>query len=161
LYQIGDQKDGHLLSEFLEYVLDAHRRHRIHGDGEFVEHQQFGFLRQRARDGQPLLLAAGQQAAERIQPVLDFVPEGGALQAALDYDVQLGLVFDPAQARCQRDVFVDRHRQPHRQGKYHPDARAQRIDVLQTPNITPVEADIALDVHAAGEYVHPVQRLQE
>ena len=52
-------------AQFLEHILDAHGGDRIDRDGELVEHQQLGILRQRPRNGQALLLAAGQQAAER------------------------------------------------------------------------------------------------
>ena len=49
-------------------------------------------LRQRAGDGQALLLAAGEQAAQRVEAVLDLVPQRGPGQAALDDHVELRLL---------------------------------------------------------------------
>ena len=44
----------------------------------------FGLDRQRARDAQPLLLAARERQRRLVQPVLHFVPDRRRLQALLD-----------------------------------------------------------------------------
>jgi hypothetical protein len=72
------------------------------------------------------------------------------------------LFVDSPQARRQRNVVVDRHRQSDRQRKDDADAAAQGIDVVQAAGITAgVEVDLAVHPHAAGEHVHAVDRLEE
>src|SRR5258706_10734189 len=60
LDEIGHKNDGHLVLEFFEDILDAHRGHRIDGDGELVQAEDFGLVGKGAGDGYPLLLAAGE-----------------------------------------------------------------------------------------------------
>ena len=75
LNQVGHEDNGQLFLEILQHILDAHRGHWIDGDGELVEQQQLWFLREGARDGESLLLSAAEQAAQRVQAILDLVPQ--------------------------------------------------------------------------------------
>jgi hypothetical protein len=53
----------------------------------------------RAGDAEPLLLAAGEAERAFMQPVLDLIPEGGGLEAALGGLVEFGAVRTPATRR--------------------------------------------------------------
>ena len=82
LHQVGDEDDRDVATQLLEHVLDAHRGHRVDGDGELVEAEDLRLMGQRACDGQPLLLPAGESRAQAAEPVLDLVPQGRLPQAA-------------------------------------------------------------------------------
>ena len=65
-----------------------------------------GFDGQRARDAEPLLLAAGHAEGVGLEPVLDLVPERAAAQRALDDLVHVAL--HAQHPRAEGDVVVDR-----------------------------------------------------
>ena len=161
LHQVGDQHDGELRAQLLEHVLDAHGGHRIDRDRELVEQQEVGILRQCARDGEALLLAAREQASERSQAVLHLVPQRGAPQAALDQVVELGLAPSAGEPWRQRHVVVDRQRQPDRKREHHSDPGAQGVDVAPALDRAAVEQQLAFDAHPGRHLVHAVDGAQE
>ena len=160
LHQVGHEHDGELVLEPTQDLLDAHGGDRVHGDGELVEQQQLGVLRQRPGDGQSLLLATGQQATEGVQPILDLVPQSSAPQAGLHdaVDVLLGHTPDP---RGERHVVVHRQRQAHRQREHHPDLAPQGVQVAPFTNVLAVEVHVAGERHALRELVHAIEHPQE
>ena len=149
-----------LFLEILQHILDAHRGHRIDGDGELVEQQQGGFLREGARDGESLLLSAAEQAAQRVQAILDLVPQRRAAQAALDDDVEVGLVLDAADARRERHVVVDAHRQSDRQREHDTHLATQAVQVAPCLQVGAVVRDRTAEVHARDLVVHAVEHAQ-
>ena len=105
-------------------------------------------MRQGSRDRQALLLAARKPGAEIVEAVLHLVEKRGLPQAALDELVEHGALANAGHARRERDVVVDRHRQPDRQREHHADAAAQCVDVAHRCDVLAVDADRALDAHA-------------
>ena len=76
LGEIGHEDDGHLLAQILEHVLDPHGGDGVDGDAEFVQAEDLGLVRERAGDGEALLLSAGQLGATASQPLLEIRKEG-------------------------------------------------------------------------------------
>ncbi len=161
LHQVGDQDDAQFRPEVLEHVLDPHGGHWIHGDGELVQEQQVRVLGEGPGDGEPLLLAPGEEAAQRSQAVLDLVPEGGPGQAALHDVVQGRLAPDAPKTRGKSHVVIDGERQTHRKGKHDSNALSQGVDVPPVPHVLPVEDDLPLHPEVAVEVIHPVQGAKE
>ena len=119
---------------------------------------------QRARDAQPLLLAARERQRRLVQPVLDLVPERGLPQALLDALVQLGLAAGHAvDAQAVGDVLEDRLRERVRLLEHHADPAAQRAPRRRRARRCRLAVDQhrALDAGARDDVVHPVQRAQE
>ena len=77
LHVVGDDEDGHFVLEGEDHVLDFRRGDRVEGGGGLVEEEDFRLGGQGAGDAQALLLAAGELDGRLVQPVFDFVPEGG------------------------------------------------------------------------------------
>ena len=100
-------------------------------------------MREGAGQRQSLLLAAGQLRAQRVQPILDFVPQHGLTQARFDQLVQFVAVVHAGPARRVGHVLVDRQRQTDRQGKDHADAPAQLVDVADLPHVLAIDQDLA------------------
>ncbi len=72
------------LAELTQDVLDAHGGDGVDGDGELVEAEDLGLVREGPGDGEALLLPAREGRAEAREAVLDLVPQGGLRQAPLD-----------------------------------------------------------------------------
>src|SRR6266700_987016 len=106
LHVVGDDDDGVVLDQPGHQVLDLQRGDRVQGRGGLVHQDDLGVDGHAAGDRQPLLLAARERRAGRVEPVLDLVPEGGVAQAPLD-----GLVdarpLPAQQARGEGDVVAD------------------------------------------------------
>ncbi len=85
-----DDHDGATALELEDQVLDLGGGDGIERRAGLVEQQHFGIHRQRARDAQALLLAAGEAVGGLVQLILDFVPQGGAAQALLHLVFQVG-----------------------------------------------------------------------
>ena len=103
-----------------------------------------GIGRQRARDAQALLLAAGHPVGVALEPVLDLVPQRGALERRLDDLVHVALHAE--HARAEGDVVVDRLRERVRLLEHHPDqlAHLDGVDVVAV-EVLAVEEDLAAD----------------
>ena len=84
LHVVGDDDDGVAAAQLGDQVLDARRGPRIERRGRLVHEQDLRIDGQGAGDAQPLLLPAGKAQGVVVQPVLDLVPQAGALQAGLD-----------------------------------------------------------------------------
>jgi hypothetical protein len=70
LHQVGDQHHGDApVPDLLDELPGAAARVRVQAGGELVEHGDLGVPDQRQRDGQPLLLAAGELAVPGLQLV--------------------------------------------------------------------------------------------
>ena len=69
--------------ELEDQVFDFGGGDGIERGAGLVEQQHFRIHGQRARDAQPLLLAAGEAVGGLVQLVLHFVPQRGAAQALL------------------------------------------------------------------------------
>jgi hypothetical protein len=161
LGQVGDQDDGDLPAQFLEHVLDAHGGDGVDGDGELVQAEDLRLVGQRARDGQALLLAAGQPGAQRVQAVLDLVPQRGLAQALLDQAVQLAAVAQAGAAGGEGHVVVDGEGQADRQRGHHADLAAQLVDVAQALHVLAVHLDRARWWRAGRELDGAVQAAQQ
>ena len=94
--------------------------------GRLVHQQHLGLHRQRARDAEALLLAAGEAQRALVQAILDLVPERRLRQRPLDARVDLARVLDAADAQAVGDVLVDRLGERVRALEHHADAPADR-----------------------------------
>ena len=84
LHVVGDDHDRELALELLHEVLDARGGDRVERRARLVHEHDVGLDRDRARDAQALLLAAGQREAAVLELVLHLVPQRGARQRVLD-----------------------------------------------------------------------------
>ena len=144
-------------------LLDALRAGRIERGGGLVEQQNLGLRRDRARDAEALLLAAGEVERARVQPVLDFVPQRRLLQSAGDRVVHLGAGAAPIHPQPRRHVVVDRHRWEWRGPlKHHADAAPQldRTDVAGV-DVHVIEQHLARHAGPRGQLVHAVQAAEQ
>ena len=94
LHVVGDDDDGDLVGDRPDGLLDPTGRGGVEGRAGLVHEQHVGAYGERAGDAEPLLLAAGERRAGRVEPVLDLLPEAGAAQALLDQVV--GVAAAPA-----------------------------------------------------------------
>src|SRR6202453_4285095 len=110
LHIVGDDRDGVVLRQLLDQLLDLGSRNRIERRTGLVEQDHLGPHRDGAGDAEPLLLAAGQAEAAGVQLVLDLVPQRAAAQRLFDATVHFGfgnLLIEPD---AEGDVLIDRHR---------------------------------------------------
>ena len=161
LREVGHQDDGHVPPQFLEHVLDAHRGHRVNGDGELVEAEDLGLVRKGAGDGQALLLAAGKLGAEAVEAVLHFVPQRRLAQALLDDRVQLAPARHAGAARGEGHVVVDAHGQTHGQRRDHADLAAEGEDVVRLPHVFAVHPDRPRNVRFRREVDGAVEAAEQ
>src|SRR5258705_6252590 len=84
LHVVRDDHDRVALPELRDELLDLQRRDRVHGAARLVHQDHLRLDRDRARDAQPLLLAAGESDPCLAEAVLDLLPEAGAAKPALD-----------------------------------------------------------------------------
>src|SRR6478672_1233621 len=83
LHVVGDDHDRVVALELVDELLDLERRDRVERRAGLVHQDHLGLDGDRARDAEPLLLAAGEADARRAEAVLDLLPESGAAQRAL------------------------------------------------------------------------------
>src|SRR5262245_24237470 len=147
LHRVGDDDDGVVLAQLVDQLLDARGRDRVERRARLVHQDDFRRDRDRARDAQALLLAAGKPGAGLREAVLRLVPQAGALQAGLHDLVELVLAGGHAvDARPVGDVVVDRLRERIGLLEHHADARAQHDDVqLRVVDVLAVQLDVAGD----------------
>ena len=160
LHVVGDDHERVLLLQLVHQVLDRLRRDRVERRGGLVEQHDIGLDGDRARDAEALLLAARQAERGALEPVLHLVPDRGALERLLDPVVEVVLHAEDAQA--VGDVVVDRLRERVRALEDHPDAAAHldRVDA-RAVQVGAVVEELAFDLGARHEVVHPVQAAQE
>ena len=75
LHVVRDDRDRVLALELVDEILDARRRDRIERRRGLVHEDHVRLDRERARDAEALLLAAGEAERVLLQTVLDLVPE--------------------------------------------------------------------------------------
>src|SRR4051812_15847852 len=107
LHVVGDDDDRHPVLELVDELLDLQRGHRVQRRARLVHQDHLGVDRERARDAQPLLLAARQPYARRVYAVLDLLPQPGPAQRLLD---MLPVDLARRQPQAGGDVVIDRHR---------------------------------------------------
>src|SRR5665213_3739185 len=83
LHVVGHDHDGHLVGDVLDRLLDAQGGRGVQCRARFVHQQHPGLHCERAGDAQPLLLAAGEGAAQLTEAVLHFFPQPGLGQGGL------------------------------------------------------------------------------
>ena len=97
LLQVVRHDDDRVLRlELLDQLLDLQRGDRIERRAGLVHQDDLRLDRDRARDAQPLLLAARERQAALVQPVLDLVPERRAAQARSHASSSVALSLMPA-----------------------------------------------------------------
>src|SRR6185369_11875636 len=77
LHVVGDDRDGVVLFELADELLDFRRRYRVERRRGLVQEQHLRLDRDRARDAQALLLSAGQGHSALFQLVLRLAPHRG------------------------------------------------------------------------------------
>ena len=113
-------------------------------------------------NAQTLVLAAGQPKGRLVQTVLDFVPKGRPLEAALHRLVQRAAVPDAADPQAVGDVLVDRLGEGRRPLEDHAHLLPQLDHVSSA-----IEDLLAIDENAAGgadvvdQVVHAVQAAEQ
>ena len=86
LHVVRHDHDGATVLQLEDQILDLGGGDGIERGAGLVEQQHFRIHRQRARDAQALLLAAGKAVGRFVQLVLHLVPQRGAAQALLHAD---------------------------------------------------------------------------
>src|SRR5687767_549089 len=129
LHVVGDDRDRIAAAKLVDQFLDLGRGDWIERRARLVHQDHLGVDGDRTRDAQPLLLPAGQGRAALVQPVLDLVPQPGALQRFLDDLLELGLgASKPVDAWAVGDILEDGFRERVGLLEHHADARAQLDD---------------------------------
>ena len=90
---MSNDNDRESLLQLENQILDLGRRNWVQCGARFVHQQDFWIHRQRARDAQALLLAAGKAGARfLLEHVLDFVPKRRLLQRSFDDIIECFMV---------------------------------------------------------------------
>ena len=122
LHVVGDDHDRVVALEHADQLLDGERRDRVERRGRLVHQDHVRLDRQRPRDAEPLLLAAGERQRAVLEAVLDLVPQRRMAQRLLDAVAEV--VLHPVNPQAERDVVVDRLRERVGPLEHHPDATA-------------------------------------
>src|SRR5450830_86892 len=162
LHVVGDDGDGIVVLEPVDELFDLGGGDRVERRTRLIEQDYLRPNRDRARDAQPLLLAAGQREPVGAELVLDLFPQCGALQRLLHAAFQLGLRQPLVQPDAEGNVLENRHRERRRLLEYHADLGAQHIEVLRgCENILIVEPHIPGGALVGIKVVHPVEHAQQ
>jgi hypothetical protein len=87
------------LLQLVDEFLDLDRGDGVERGAGLVHEDDSGSTAMARAMHKALLLAAGEAERAGVQAVADFVPQGGAAQAALDRFVEAGLVLMPCRRR--------------------------------------------------------------
>ena len=98
-------------------------------------------MRQRARDGEALLLAAGELGAEDSRRSFTS-SQSAAWRRHARRARRVRAVADAGHPRREGDVVVDGQRQADRQRHDHADPAAQIVDVLHLEDVLAVDEDV-------------------
>jgi len=160
LHVVRDDRDRVLALERVDEVLDPGRGDRVERGCGLVHQDHVRFDRQRTRDAEALLLAAGESERVVLEPILHLVPERRVLEHTLDALVEV--LLHPEHARPEGDVVVDRLGEGVRLLEDHPDppSNLHWIDVAAV-EIAIVVQDRPTHLGAGNEVVHPVQAADE
>src|SRR6266480_1805220 len=161
LHVVRHDHDRIPLLEFLHEFLDAQCGDRIQRRGGLVHQDHLRPDGERAREAEPLLLAAREVERGAAQPVLDLVPQSGVLQALLDHLVDLG--FRPAEdVWAIGHVVVDRLRKRVGPLKEHADLAKQLDDIgVGREDVVTVQQHLPAGPGAGDEVVHAVEDPQK
>jgi hypothetical protein len=80
LHVVGDDRDGVAVLELVDELLDLRGGDGVQRRSGLVHQEHLGLHRQRPGDAQALLLTAREGQRAVVEPVLDLVPEGRALE---------------------------------------------------------------------------------
>src|SRR5579863_2703825 len=128
LHRVRDDDDRVARSQLLDQILDARSRDRIERRARLVHEDHLRLNGDGARDAQALLLTARKSGAGSIEPILDLLPQAGALQTRADDLVESGAAARAMNPRAVGDIVVDGFRKGIRLLKNHADPRAQLHD---------------------------------
>ena len=155
-----DDDDGVVGRQLPHQVLDLEGGDGIEGGAGLVHEDDIGVVGEGAGDAEALLLAAGEGEAGLLQVVLHLVPEGGALEGALDQVVEVAA--EAVHLGAEGDVFVDRLGERVGLLEDHADAAADLDGVdVGAVDVGVAVADAALDGDAGDEVVHAVEAADE
>src|SRR6266568_5576138 len=107
LHVVSDQDHRTLFLQFEQELLDLGGGDGVERGARLVEQQHLGVHGQSARDAQALLLAARKFVGGVVERVLDFLPEGGAAEAALDRLSKLSSSHHPVYPQPEGHVVED------------------------------------------------------
>src|SRR5581483_4319363 len=162
LHVVRHHHDGVVPLQLVHQLLDAPGRDGIERRSGLVEQQHVGPHRDRARDAQALLLAAGEAGPALLQLVLHLVPERRLPERPFDALVHRPRRHALVEAHAEGDVVVDQHRERRRLLEHHADARAQPVQVLsRREDVVAVEPHLAARLLLRIERVHAVERAQQ
>src|SRR5262249_13975458 len=150
LHVVGDDDDRVLVLQLADQVLDGERGDWVERGAWLVHEDYLRLDRDRPRDAQPLLLAAGQARTGPGQPGVYLVPRVGGLQRLLAGVVELRLAAYPVELQPGHHVVVDGHR-GERVGplEHHADQSAYRRDVdVLAVDVLAVDRELTLDVRS-------------
>ena len=158
LHVVGDDHDRHALLELVDQLLDLQRRDRVERRAGLVHQDHLGFDRERARDAQPLLLAAREARRRARAGGRRPRPTGRRCAAPPRPCACRSPRLRRAEAQAGGDVVEDRHRRE-RVGllEDHADRAAHRDDVDRgVVDVEVVEQHPALGARAGDLLVHAV-----
>ena len=158
---MGDHHNGVLLLQLQGQILNLAGGNGVKGGSWLIHQQDFRFHRQRTGDAQPLLLTTGKTQGIFLQAILQFVPDGGIAQTALNDVIQLGLAADAVGARPEGNVIVDAHGERIGLLEHHTHPLAQESGVDITVNIDAVQQHFAGDFAALHQVVHAVEGFEQ
>ena len=148
--------------ELGDEILDARRGDGVERRAGLVHQDDFGLGRDRARDAQALLLAAGEAERVVLEAVGHLVPERGVAQGALAGLLQQAPVAHAVHPQGIDDVLEDGHREGVGLLEHHAEALAELDDLdARVVNLAAVDEDGSLAADAVDEVVHPVERAQK
>jgi hypothetical protein len=160
LHVVGDDHDRVARLEPVQQLLDRGGRDRVERRCGLIEQQDIRLDCDRARDAQPLLLAARQRERVRLQPVLHLVPDRRVAQRPLHALVHVALHTEVA--RRPGDVVVDRLGERVGLLEDHPDPPPDLDPVGPAGiHVVAVVEHLTADAEAGDRVVHPVQRADE
>ena len=162
LHVVGDDRDGVVLLQLVDQVLDLCARDRIERRAGLVEQDHLGPGRDRARDAQPLLLSDRQAEPAGGELVLHLVPQRGPSQLRLHAIVELGARQPVEDANAESDVVVDRHGKRRRLLEHHPDLGPQQVGILgRRQDVRAVEQHLADRALVRVEIVDAIEDAQQ
>ena len=165
LHVVRDDDDRVAALQLVNQLLDPLGRDRVERRRRFVHQQDLGLDRQRARDAETLLLAAGERERRRRAAGPCTSSQSAArLEAGLDASAQLVLRRGhPVDAQSVGDVLEDRLGKRVRLLEHHPDAcaAARRRRPTARRCRAPSIRTAPFDACARDDVVHPVERAEE
>src|SRR5689334_8463597 len=109
LHVVGDDRDGQLLLEVVDQLLDLGGGDGVERGARLVHEEDLGIDREGPRDAEPLLLAAREAHPRLVEIVLHLVPEGGVAERPLHLFLEARLPPHPAEPQAGGYVVEDRH----------------------------------------------------